>query len=99
VSSPAPRDGKEVAALRKELGASNLLAEAEIICGAHRVSLDVVLSGIRSRAASKARHAIFAAIRKHGLSYPEIARLFGMDHTSVREAILRWETPRARPKV
>lgn len=57
---------------------------------AHRMRIGKVLSDRSGRKPQQARHLIWYLARKHAnLSYPEIARPFGMDHTAVLKAVRR----------
>jgi chromosomal replication initiation ATPase DnaA len=49
-----------------------------------------VLSGARTPAATRARHATWAVLREAGLAYAEIARIWGMDHTSVMSGCAKY---------
>ncbi len=57
---------------------------------AHRMRIGKVLSDRSGRKPQQARHLIWYLARKHAnLSYPEIARPFGMDHTAVLKGVRR----------
>lgn len=77
-----------VADVVTNLSRRGLLATAERTAAEYRVSLKDVLSCARHRNASKARRHLWTLIRDSlDLSYPEIGSLFGVDHTSVLNAV------------
>jgi len=53
----------------------------------HGVRIHEMLSTSREDRVSKARRDLCACLRGSGLSYPDIGRLVGMDHTSVMYAV------------
>jgi len=55
-------------------------------------SADEILRRGRSKSVCEARHvAIWLARRKFGLSYPELGREFGLDHTTCMNSVQRVE--------
>lgn len=61
------------------------------------VQSDDLLSGGRRRITTDARHAFMWLMRSSGLSYPDVGRELGMDHTTVINGVRRVEsTPRLR---
>lgn len=64
----------------------------EGVARAFRLSIERVIGERAGRTAQRARHVSWYLARKHGgLSYPEIARPFDMDHTAVLRAIRKIE--------
>jgi len=62
------------------------------IAGEHGVPLDRVMGRCRLARVSYARHHAMAVIRwSSGLSFPEIGRYFGRDHTTVIAGVRRYE--------
>lgn len=58
------------------------------VAGIYRLKMGKVLHDRAGQTPLRARHVIWYLARKHArLSYPEIARPFGMDHTSVLKAV------------
>ena len=58
----------------------------------HGVSLETLVSRDRHRHAALARHHAWAVIRwTLALSYPEIGRMFGVDHCTVIQGIRKFE--------
>lgn len=58
----------------------------------HLVSPEAAISRNRQVSTALARHHIWAVIRwTLGLSYPEIAALFDVDHTTIMSGVARWE--------
>ncbi len=67
-----------------------LLTLVDDICKLRGVTIDELCGQGRSRAISHARQEVWWHIRHHPdrqYSYPEIARLFGRDHTTVMAGI------------
>ena len=64
-----------------------LLPRANTICRAHYVSIFAAASRSRSRMVVRARHAVWQMLRDRGYSYPEIAGLWGVDHSTVMDAL------------
>ncbi len=69
---------------------SQLIAK---ICAEYHVTVKNVMSRDRHLTVARARHAIFAALRKapYNFSTPEIGRIMGRDHTSVLSGSRRYE--------
>jgi chromosomal replication initiation ATPase DnaA len=64
----------------------DLLELVDEVCKRRGVTLDEVCGRTRSRAVSYARQEVWWRIRHHperAYSYPEIARLFARDHTTI----------------
>ena len=55
----------------------------DLIAKRHGVTAEALLNHNRRRFISHARQEVFWLARKEGLSYPEIATYFDMDHTTV----------------
>jgi hypothetical protein len=73
-----------------ELTRRGLLPEVLATCTAHGVTMSEVCDS-RSKSASACRHAILHGIYRREdrhYSYPDIARMWGLDHTTVRSAVL-----------
>lgn len=72
------------------LRARDLLALVDEVCKRRGVTLDEVCGRARSQAVSHARHEVWWRLRHHperDYSYPEIARLFARDHTTIMAGI------------
>ena len=67
----------------------NLLGYLDEVCRAHHVTRIEVCSIDRSRSIVTARHELWWRLRQLKLSYVEIARLFGRNHTSVLHGVTR----------
>jgi chromosomal replication initiation ATPase DnaA len=70
----------------EQLRARDLLPLALEVCKRRGVTLTEVCGRARSQAISRARHEVWWRIRHHperAYSYPEIARLFARDHTTI----------------
>ncbi|HEX4760013.1 MAG TPA: helix-turn-helix domain-containing protein [Thermoleophilaceae bacterium] len=68
----------------------DLLDLAFEVCKRRGVTLDEVCGRARSKAISRARQEVWWRIRHHPerqYSYPEIARLFARDHTTIMAGI------------
>jgi len=53
----------------------------------HGVAIEMILSTARDDRICRARRDLCTCLRGSGLSYPDIGRLVGMDHTSVMTAV------------
>ena len=72
------------------LRARDLLALVDDVCKRRGVTLDEVCGRTRSQAVSHARQEVWWRLRHHpqrDYSYPEIARLFARDHTTIMAGI------------
>jgi chromosomal replication initiation ATPase DnaA len=72
----------------------DLLALVDEVCMSRGVTLDEVCGRTRSQAVSYARHEVWWRIRHHPerhYSYPEIARIFARDHTTIIAGITAHE--------
>jgi chromosomal replication initiation ATPase DnaA len=77
-----------------QLRARDLLDLVGEVCTRRGVTLDEVCGRARSQAISRARHEVWWRIRHHPerhYSYPEIARLFARDHTTVMAGISAYQ--------
>lgn len=83
---PVQVDAGPLLALVERLGLSGPLMD---ICKEHNVLLEEVLVGIRSKNMVLAREKCCLHLRKLGMSYPEIARVMGMDASSPLASIRR----------
>jgi chromosomal replication initiation ATPase DnaA len=72
------------AEIRYRLAAHGLLETAQALAKEYRVALDDLLGRNRTPTVVRARHHFWMLVR-HTLdwSYPEIAKLFGADHSTV----------------
>jgi chromosomal replication initiation ATPase DnaA len=65
---------------------------ARAVCAEHCVDEERVFGGDRQAWPTAARHRIWMLLRHTlGLSYPEIAIMFDMDHTSIMNGVRRAE--------
>ena len=69
--------------LEERLMARGVLADVAQVCTDTGVSLSAILGRGRTKSVAAARHEAMRAMRRRGLSYPEIGWLFGRDHTTV----------------
>lgn len=69
--------------IKKDLDDRGLLKPALDIAIAHYVTLDELLGRTRTPSAVRARRAFWLELRELGMSYPHIAKLCGVDHTTV----------------
>lgn len=83
---PVEVDAGIMLALIERLGLSGPLLE---ICRNHHVLLEHVLVGMRSRHVTMARAECCLHLRELGMSYPEIAKVLGMDPSSPLYAVRR----------
>lgn len=61
------------------------------ICDNYLVTKEEVISKSRHRRFSKARHHIFYEMRKRGMSFNQIGRIFGRDHTTIVCAVHKYQ--------
>jgi chromosomal replication initiation ATPase DnaA len=73
--------------IRKTLSARGFLGLAQTIAEEQHVELDSMLAPGRMSDAVRARHELWRAIRELGFSYPAIAKIFGVDHTTVMHGV------------
>ena len=74
----------------------DLLEDARRHAAAYNVTLGEFLSGSRRKGIVAARHAFWAELYSRGhWSYPRIAELFGVDHTSVMYGVWKHGERRA----
>jgi chromosomal replication initiation ATPase DnaA len=76
--------------VENQLRARELLALVDDVCKRRGVTLDELCGRARSQAISRARHEVWWRIRHHPereYSYPEIARIFARDHTTIMAGI------------
>jgi chromosomal replication initiation ATPase DnaA len=69
-----------------QLRARDLLTLVDDVCKRRGVTLDEVCGRARSQAISRTRQEVWWRIRHHperSYSYPEIARLFARDHSTI----------------
>lgn len=70
-------------------GAIDLARE---IARKHHTSVELIISRVRTKNVTHARHHLWAVIRwTLDISYPEIARWFGVDHTTVMSGVRNHE--------
>lgn len=69
------------------LEARDLLAPVADIVRSHHVTVFEVCGRGRTAKVVEARHDAWAYLRRLGFSYPEIGRLWGVDHSSVLTAL------------
>lgn len=74
--------------LREKLNVRDLRVPLGKIARSHFVTLGECFSPSRKKHIVRARHALWQHLRDEGWSYAGIGDLFGMDHTSVRAALL-----------
>jgi chromosomal replication initiation ATPase DnaA len=72
--------------LEQRLAQRGLLGAVEKLARKHHVTMGEVLGRQRFRHIVAARHAAWRELRAKGLSYPAIAWLWGVDHTTVLAA-------------
>lgn len=72
----------------------DLLEPVERIAKEHHVTLDEVLGRDRHAHVARARHECWFYLRGEGLSFPSIARLWGVNHTSIMSGVARAFTRR-----
>lgn len=75
--------------MRELLAKFALLEPLEEICRKRYVDLDWVLVGQRTQNVVRAREDCCLHLRELELSYCEVGRFLGMDHTSVMSAVRR----------
>lgn len=86
------RSSETVVVRLKEEGLYDLVVE---IARQHRVAVGRVLGKERTARVVAARHAVWYTLRQHGdvyYSYPELGRIFGVDHTSIMHAVRLFAT-------
>jgi chromosomal replication initiation ATPase DnaA len=83
-----------------QLRARDLLTLVSDVCKRRGVTLDEVCGRARSQAISRARQEVWWRIRHHperSYSYPEIARLFARDHSTILAGISAHERRASLP--
>lgn len=83
---PTEIDAGPLLALIERLGLSGPLLE---ICREHNVLLEEVLVGMRTKSVVLARERCVGHLRSLQMSYVEVAKLLGMDHTTAIAAARR----------
>jgi len=78
---------REVNDILREVHARCMRPLLDACCAENLTTPEVAMSAARHRCAARARHAFWLALRGLGLSYPEIAKLCGVDHTTVMGAL------------
>lgn len=73
----------DIAPLWNELAKRRLLSIVQEAAELYHVRPEEILGRGRSKSIARARHSVFLSLRVRGLSYPEIGRLMGRDHTTV----------------
>lgn len=69
--------------IKLDLDERGLLRLAVDVAIEHYVTLDELLGRNRTPSAVRARRAFWFELREMGMSYPRIAKLCGVDHTTV----------------
>lgn len=77
--------------IEQELARRDLLGLVEAIARAHHVTMGELLGRRRYAHIIRARHAAWVELRRMGWSFPAIAALWGVDHTSVIHAVRKAE--------
>ncbi len=57
------------------------------VANEHRVGIELLLSRRRTKTIAKARTELYVELHNAGLSYPEIGRCTGRDHTTVLSGV------------
>lgn len=81
----------DVSHMLARLERMKLLTDVQTICQELHVDIELMLSGTRTPSVVRARHACSVKLRSYGLSFPEIAKALGCDHTTVMYAVRRAE--------
>jgi chromosomal replication initiation ATPase DnaA len=77
--------------LRGRLVEMGLYEVVHATCLAHNVRTTALLRGDRFRSTARARrHVCWIFRTERKMSYPEIGRALGLDHSSVMKAIQKW---------
>jgi len=74
----------------RQVLAENARAELEKVGEAFGVTVEQALTASRAPDVIRARHAMWAQLRHRGYSFPRIASIFSVDHTSVLDAVRRF---------
>ena len=90
MGSPPQRNSYEVSALVAALGRRGLVERLRLVCLGYHVTLEEVLSRARHRQVVRGRDACIMRLCSLGLSGPEIAKLLGMDPSSIVVARARY---------
>lgn len=94
-----PKDSERVRWILVRLERLELTARASKVCAVHDVPLDLAVSRNRHKSIAAARKALYAWLQGLGYSFPEIAGILDVDHTTVMGGVgaLR-RKPKAPPK-
>ena len=85
------------ARIKARLLTRGLIGDCRTLALEYGVELDEALGRCRSKAVVGCRHAIWRHIRqRYPLSYPEIGRLFEVDHSTVMSACKRRDDDEGR---
>lgn len=57
----------------------------------HAVEVGEIMGSCRQKPLARARFDAWHRLRREGLSYPQIGRMFGRDHSTVVYGVQRWE--------
>jgi chromosomal replication initiation ATPase DnaA len=91
MSLRATSEGRSILAAR--LGKAGMWPLVERIAREHMVDARGIIGHRRHASKTAARHHLWAVIRwSTGMSYPEIAIMFDVDHTSVMHGVCRYES-------
>lgn len=83
--------------VRENLRRAKALSMVQRLCAARMVAFERVCGRDRHKSVTRARHEIWSLLRSSTeMSYPEIGALFGVDHTSVMDAIKKREARLAK---
>jgi len=74
----------------RQVLAENARAELEKVGEVFGVTVEQALTASRAPDVIRARHAMWAQLRHRGYSFPRIASIFSVDHTSVLDAVRRF---------
>lgn len=86
IDSPEER-ARRVLARLAEMGLQGEIAAAAAL---YHVTPELIVGRDRGTSVVMARHAVWASIReRHHKSYPEIGRLFEVDHRSIMHGVAR----------
>lgn len=91
IPSPTPDD--RIANLAHDLKRDGLFAILEGVAAEYFVTLEAVLGRGQSATVTRARKACYHALRRFGLSWPEIGALLDRDSSAVIQAAATYEPP------
>lgn len=89
-SSPSADPDRDVKRVLNGLAERGLLDEMRAVCKRNAVTIDEAASRRRTKNVARARHEFWWHLRSRSgstFSYPEIAGLFGVDHTTVMAGV------------